>query len=286
MTKRNQHDAQLDEYLKGDSPLTRAYRRAASEEPPRKLDTLIMDEARKAVKGRGGFNPFGTRWTMPLAAAAVLVMSVGLVLFMSQQGVGPEAPVMPAPSELPAASAERSAGASQPEVTRRKEMPATAAEQESTRRLSASDSAPASVREKAVLGRAAVPAKPALADVIAVEASGSPGAYQFNVFVMSPDTGCGQYADWWEVVSEHGKLLHRRVLAHSHVDEQPFARSGGPVPIQPDTVVWIRAHMHSGGYGGQAMKGSVKSGFRSEDLPADFAGALAKTPPLPDGCAF
>ena len=91
------------------------------------------------------------------------------------------------------------------------------------------------------------------ADVIAVQASGSPGAYQFNVGIRSPDKGCAQYADWWEVVSTDGKLLYRRVLLHSHVDEQPFTRSGGPVPIQPDTVVWVRAHMNTGGYGGAAM---------------------------------
>ena len=82
------------------------------------------------------------------------------------------------------------------------------------------------------------------ADVIGVQVSGAPGAYQFNVTIKSPDTGCQQYADWWEVVSEDGRLLYRRVLLHSHVDEQPFTRSGGPVPIQADTVVWVRAHEH------------------------------------------
>lgn len=44
-------------------------------------------------------------------------------------------------------------------------------------------------------------------------------------------------------MSTDGKLLYRRVLLHSHVDEQPFTRSGGPVPIQTDSVVWVRAHM-------------------------------------------
>lgn len=100
------------------------------------------------------------------------------------------------------------------------------------------------------------------ADVIAVQASGQPGAYQLNVTVKSPDTGCKQYTDWWEVVSTDGKLLYRRVLLHSHVDEQPFTRSGGPVPIQADTVVWVRAHMNTGGYGGMAFNGSVTTGFK------------------------
>jgi hypothetical protein len=124
------------------------------------------------------------------------------------------------------------------------------------------------------------------ADVIAVQASGQPGAYQFNVGIRSPDKGCTQYADWWEVVSTDGKLLYRRVLLHSHVDEQPFTRSGGPVPIQADTVVWVRAHMNTGGYGGAALKGSVKAGFKPAVPGAGFAYDLAKQSPLPDGCDF
>jgi hypothetical protein len=124
------------------------------------------------------------------------------------------------------------------------------------------------------------------ADVTLVQATGQPGAYQFNVGIRSPDKGCAQYADWWEVVSADGKLLYRRILLHSHVDEQPFTRSGGPVPIQADTVVWVRAHMNTGGYGGMAFKGSVKAGFAKAEPPANFAAGLAKQPPLPDGCDF
>jgi len=124
------------------------------------------------------------------------------------------------------------------------------------------------------------------AAVTAVQVSGAPGAYAFNVTVTSPDTGCQQYADWWEVVSTDGKLLYRRVLLHSHVSEQPFTRSGGPVPIQPDTVVWVRAHMNTGGYGGTVLKGSVKSGFTQTMLEAEFAAGLAQQAPLPDGCDF
>lgn len=126
----------------------------------------------------------------------------------------------------------------------------------------------------------------ARANVTAVRASGSPGAYQFAVTVSSPDKGCQQYADWWEVLTEDGNPIYRRVLLHSHVDEQPFTRSGGPVAISPDTIVWVRAHMHPGGYGGKAMKGTLKGGFKEVSLPADFAHNLEKRPPLPMECAF
>ena len=125
-----------------------------------------------------------------------------------------------------------------------------------------------------------------LADVISVDVSGEPGAYQFTVGVRSPDEGCDQYADWWEVLTEEGELIYRRILAHSHVDEQPFRRSGGSIPVNAETVLIVRAHMHPTGYGGAAMKGSVQAGFEPMVLPSDFAASLEETPPLPEDCAF
>jgi hypothetical protein len=106
------------------------------------------------------------------------------------------------------------------------------------------------------------------------------------VKLRSPDTGCERYADWWEILDEKGELIYRRILAHSHVREQPFTRSGGPVKIQPDQIVWIRAHMNDVGYGGQVLKGSQKSGFVSDTMPKRFALDLANEPPLPAGCRF
>ena len=109
-----------------------------------------------------------------------------------------------------------------------------------------------------------------LADVTAVSVTGNAGDYRFSVTVSSPDTGCDQYADWWEVLGESGDLLYRRVLLHSHVGEQPFSRSGGPVAA--DQVVWVRAHMNPQGYGGVAFKGTVQDGFAAaaqDLLPAD-----------------
>jgi hypothetical protein len=138
-----------------------------------------------------------------------------------------------------------------------------------------------------VVGLAAeTEAPPPLADVVSVAIQGEPGALEFKVGVRSLDKGCEQYADWWEILDTDGRLLYRRVLRHSHVDEQPFLRSGGPVDIAPDRIVWVRAHMHPTGYGGQAMKGSIGAGFTVAELDAGFAAELADRPPLPDDCAF
>jgi hypothetical protein len=124
------------------------------------------------------------------------------------------------------------------------------------------------------------------ADVISVKASGESGAYRFSVTISSPDTGCDRYADWWEVVSERGDLIYRRVLLHSHVDEQPFERAGGTVEIAPDTPVIIRAHMNTSGYGGQVYRGTVQDSFLPAPSEPGFAAELEDSPPLPEDCAF
>ena len=119
-----------------------------------------------------------------------------------------------------------------------------------------------------------------------VTVSGNENAYTFSVTISSPDLGCNQYADWWEVTDTEGNLVYRRILAHSHVNEQPFTRSGGEVQISADTEVYVRAHMNNSGYGTKAFRGTVSSGFSAFDLSNDFANNLENTQPLPNGCAF
>lgn len=119
-----------------------------------------------------------------------------------------------------------------------------------------------------------------------VTAQGSSGAYSFSVRISSPDTGCDQYADWWEVVSDSGTLLYRRILAHSHVDEQPFTRSGSPVPVSADQSIWVRVHMNNTGYSDFGAKGSINEGFERALLDPNFAPNLDEEEPLPSNCAF
>jgi hypothetical protein len=124
------------------------------------------------------------------------------------------------------------------------------------------------------------------ASITEVSFSGEENQYTFNVTISSPDLGCKQYADWWEVIDIDGNLIYRRILAHSHVDEQPFTRSGGPVAISENTEVYIRAHMNTTSFGTMVFKGSVAAGFASQNLEADFAKDVEKNEPLPTGCAF
>ncbi len=124
------------------------------------------------------------------------------------------------------------------------------------------------------------------AAVTGVTLSGGPGNYTFQVTVESPDTGCTQYADWWEVVGSDGRLVYRRILAHSHVDEQPFTRSGGPVNVAPSEEIAVRVHMNNSGYSEQVFSGSIEQGLISATVDESFSADLASIGPLPDSCAF
>ncbi len=124
------------------------------------------------------------------------------------------------------------------------------------------------------------------ANVTAVTVTGESGAYRFAVTLKSDETGCAQYADWWEVLTEDGELLYRRILVHSHPDTQPFTRSGGALNIKKYDILYIRAHMNKLGYVGDVFKGSVAKGFKhATELPT-FSQKLEKQSPLPKGCAF
>lgn len=123
-------------------------------------------------------------------------------------------------------------------------------------------------------------------EITDVTVSGDKNNYEFNVTVKSPDTGCDQYADWWEVFDLNGKLIYRRILAHSHVNEQPFTRAGGPIEISKDLEVYVRAHMNNSGYGSQVFKGSVEKGLSAANLELEFAKDLEQVAPLPIRCDF
>ncbi len=122
--------------------------------------------------------------------------------------------------------------------------------------------------------------------VTKIEVSGKANAYTFAVTIESPDTGCDQYADWWEIVDLDGNLVYRRILDHSHVTEQPFMRSGENIALAENKEVYVRMHMNNSGYAAKAQKGSVESGFQATELDVKFAKDLEKAAPLPDGCAF
>ena len=93
------------------------------------------------------------------------------------------------------------------------------------------------------------------ADVVDVRVfSEGGGSYRFDVTLRHGDTGWDHYADAWEVIAPDGKLLGKRVLFHPHVNEQPFTRTLGGVPIPADIrKVTLRAHDSVHGTGGKTI---------------------------------
>jgi len=125
-----------------------------------------------------------------------------------------------------------------------------------------------------------------LAKVTAVDCKGQAFNYTFDVTINSPDLGCEQYADWWEVITPDSILIYRRILTHSHVDEQPFTRSGGIINVGADDFIYVRAHMNNTGYGNQVFSGTPREGLALDSLVEFFGSTLELESPLPDGCAF
>jgi hypothetical protein len=87
---------------------------------------------------------------------------------------------------------------------------------------------------------------PALADPVKVQnvkISKRSDSYTFNVTLLHTDSGWDDYADAWRIKDMSGNILGKRVLAHPHVNEQPFTRSLSGVQI-PDGVnsVIVEAH--------------------------------------------
>ena len=78
---------------------------------------------------------------------------------------------------------------------------------------------------------------PAIAgEVIVTEVKATmttPGIYRFDVTLLHADEGWDHYADAWEVLDPDGNILATRILAHPHINEQPFTRSLTGVEI-PD----------------------------------------------------
>ncbi len=84
-------------------------------------------------------------------------------------------------------------------------------------------------------------------EAVQVDRFGS--GWTVSVSLSHPDTGWDHYADGWEVLDADGNSLGIRVLAHPHVNEQPFTRSLGSVEIPAGAeFISIRARDNVAGW--------------------------------------
>ena len=166
MSERTRND--VSDEIPRDRDLTQAYRDAAREVPPDALDAVILAAARRDAQARSGAIGHGAsdgrslgdaggvplrRWHMPLALAAVLVLSVSIVTLSREEAQLPA----PAPSEPPVAPELRDAPAApvpqQPQALARK--PASEAPPDALLAPLQSSRAEAEAREDAAVGATA-----------------------------------------------------------------------------------------------------------------------------------
>jgi len=93
---------------------------------------------------------------------------------------------------------------------------------------------------------------PAHADFPVIEAAELRGT-TLHVTLSHPDTGWDHYADGWEVSTPGGEALGLRVLAHPHVQEQPFTRSLSVDVPAGIAALHIRARCNRDGWGDQVF---------------------------------
>jgi len=96
------------------------------------------------------------------------------------------------------------------------------------------------------------------ADVVAATIDSSGDTYRLSATILSADTGWDKYADAWEVRGPDGTILGTRILAHPHVDEQPFTRSLNDVEIPAGVAhVEIAARDSKAGFCGDTVSIAV-----------------------------
>jgi hypothetical protein len=157
-----------------DPKLQSAYRALGTDEPPRALDEAVLAASRRALKVHPAplVAPTGRRpWFVPLAAAAVLALAVGVTVHMQMEQPGIESPE---PADKPSAPAARDAApkaAQDTQPARKREEPvaamaerAAAAPKAMTRKEA--EAFPSSAQDRAVAESRvaeAAPARPAVA---------------------------------------------------------------------------------------------------------------------------
>jgi hypothetical protein len=97
------------------------------------------------------------------------------------------------------------------------------------------------------------------ANVVNVSVEAQDGSYRFDVTLIHDDDGEDGYADRWQVETLNGTELGRRELAHPHGTRE-FTRSTTVEIPDNTTLVVVRGHDQTHGFGGQAMVVNLTSG--------------------------
>jgi hypothetical protein len=114
------------------------------------------------------------------------------------------------------------------------------------------------------------------ANVVDVAVEGESDGYRFDVTLHHDDDGEDGYANWWQVETTAGERLGRRELLHAH-GTRPFTRSASVAVPGGVSVVVVRGHDQTHGYGGQAALVTLSDGA------VEFVQQGSERQPLGDG---
>jgi hypothetical protein len=92
MTNDDKNDKELNDYLNGDSDLSKAYRESNRSEPSVQLDEKILSVAKETVettKQNEKLKFYKAPWVKPVSIAAIITLSVSLVVTMQQEAGKP-----------------------------------------------------------------------------------------------------------------------------------------------------------------------------------------------------
>jgi hypothetical protein len=94
MANNDQNDKELNDYLNGNSDVSKAYRASNTEKPPAHLDDAILSAAQEAIniskdKQNSKQKFHKSPWVKPISIAAMITLSVSLVVTMQQDAGRP-----------------------------------------------------------------------------------------------------------------------------------------------------------------------------------------------------
>ena len=92
------------------------------------------------------------------------------------------------------------------------------------------------------------------AQIVGAEARPGPAGWTVSVTLRHGDTGWDDYADGWRLTSEDGAVIATRVLAHPHVNEQPFTRSLSGVDLPEGRTVFVESSTNVTGWSGERFR--------------------------------
>ncbi len=98
------------------------------------------------------------------------------------------------------------------------------------------------------------------AEIVGAEARPGASGWTVTVTLRHGDTGWGDYADGWRLLTREGEVIATRALAHPHVNEQPFTRSLPGIDLPKGRAVFVESSTTATGWSGERLRLPIPGG--------------------------